>query len=55
MWSKFKAWIPILDSVEVDVTIRRRIQRGDQLGSHIEMRSDARNSPAPKFKAFSGM
>ena len=52
MQSKYEAWIPILDFVEVDATKPALKSTKNQLLLHMQMRSDARNSQAPKFEAF---
>ena len=55
MRSKFEAWIPILDFVEVDAMKPALRSTINQLLLHMQMRSDARNSQAPKFEAFDRM
>ena len=54
MLSKFEAWIPKL-GCEVDLTKPAWSSTGNQVLLHIQMKSDARNSLAPKFEVFNRM
>ena len=53
MRSKFEAWIPKL-GYEVDPTQPAWSSTGNQVLLHIQMRSDAGNSLAPKFEVHRG-